>query len=212
MELNQIQFNCFSNFNHWNAPHFTCTLEAFHTYDHLGYKIQILANATWHNLNYIWSLNLNSFSNQLQLRCDKLKLDHIITINIIMCLSIAFYLPWLLCLLDRRATGIGDHPLRWRYCYRTSSARQAAPPLIMLIKSHFPLLPLCMIRMVTLYRFLPHSWTHILCMAYHLVIVVSKTTILADVGVDWYHVAPANVTSYCMLRVTMRLLFCESGW
>ena len=28
-----------------------------------------------------------------------------------------------------------------------------------------------------------------------------QTTILANVGVDWYHVAPAIVTSYCMLRV-----------
>src|SRR3954469_3761075 len=71
----------------------TYTSKAFHTHDHLVYKIQILANATWHNLNYIWSLNLNSFSNQLQLTCDKLKLDHINTINIIMCLSIALYLP-----------------------------------------------------------------------------------------------------------------------
>src|SRR3954468_2436526 len=70
----------------------TYTSKAFHTHDHLVYKIQILANATWLNLNYIWSLNLNSFSNQLQLKCDKLKLDHINTINIIMCLSIATYL------------------------------------------------------------------------------------------------------------------------
>ena len=28
-----------------------------------------------------------------------------------------------------------------------------------------------------------------------------QTTILADIGVDWYHVAPATFTAYCMLRV-----------
>ena len=28
-----------------------------------------------------------------------------------------------------------------------------------------------------------------------------QTTILADVGVDCYHVAPTTVTAYCMLRV-----------
>ena len=33
---------------------------------------------------------------------------------------------------------------------RVSSARQAAPPLIMSIKSHFPLYLLCMNRMITL--------------------------------------------------------------
>ena len=33
---------------------------------------------------------------------------------------------------------------------------------------------LCMNRMITLLSILPHSLTHILCMAYHLVTVVSK--------------------------------------
>ena len=36
-------------------------------------------------------------------------------------------------------------------------------------------------------------------MAYHIVTVI--TTILADIGVDCDHVAPANVTAYWMLRV-----------
>src|SRR3954469_11227140 len=106
----------------------TYTSKAFHTHDHLVYKIQILANATWLNLNYIWSLNLNSFSNQLQLKCDKLKLDHINTINIIMCLSIALYLPLIALFaqidvqLELEAT-----PFVEDFVIETSSARQAAP-------------------------------------------------------------------------------------
>ena len=123
------------------------------TYDHLHFRslshIWSLGlqntNTSKGNLDqfeYIWSLNLNSFSNQLQLKCDKLKLDHIITINIIMCLSIAFYLSWLLCLIDRSATGFGGHPLRWRPRYRISSARQAAPPFDHVDKIPFPSLSL----------------------------------------------------------------------
>ena len=119
------------------------------------------------------------FSNQLQLTCEKLNLDHINTIHIMwqhkhVLQHFIKFIPWFLCLLDRLATGTGGHPLCWRHHYRTSSARQAAPPLIMSIKTQFPLFLLCMFRMITLCRFLPPSWTHILCMAYHLVTVVSK--------------------------------------
>ena len=133
MELNQIQFNCNSNLNNWNAKMITYTSEAFHTHDHLDYKIQILANATWYNLNYIWSLNLNSFSNQLQLTWCKWNLDHLNAIHIIwqhnhVLEHCNLFMLWLLCLLsNRRATGIGGHPLRWRHFYRISSARQATP-------------------------------------------------------------------------------------
>ena len=124
------------------------------------------------NLRYIckWLCNwllLNGTANTLWPWTSHYNIDHVLEHCII-------FIPWLLCLLDRRATGIGGHPLRWRHRYRTSSARQATPPLIMSIKTQFPLFLLCMIRMITLCRFLPHSWTHILCMAYHSITIVSK--------------------------------------
>ena len=125
------------------------------------------------NLKHIckWLCNwllLNGIANTLWPWTSHYNVDHVLE----HCIT---FMPCLFCLLDRRATGIGGHPLRWRYRYRTSSARQAAPPpLIMSIKTQFPLFLLWMNRMITLCRFLLHSWTHILCMAYHLVTVVSK--------------------------------------
>ena len=68
------------------------------------YNEQTLANATWHNLNHIWSLNLNLLSNQLQLTCCKFNQGHINTImdNIIICVSIALnlFLDCFVCSID----------------------------------------------------------------------------------------------------------------
>src|SRR4051812_6618499 len=77
----------------------------------------------------------------------------------------------------------------------TSSARQAAPPLIMSIKTLFPLYLLCMNRMITLsiltaylnpYPLHDLSFNH----------SSKQTTILADIGVVCVHVAPSTVTAY----------------
>ena len=115
----------------------------------------------------------------LQLTSFKWNCQHIVTMNItLQCWSCALALHYIYplfdCLLDRRATGIGGHPLHWRYCYRTSSARKATPPFDHVDKNPFPSQSrLCMNRMITL-SILLHSWTHILWMACHLVTVVSK--------------------------------------
>ena len=83
----------------------------------------------------------------------------------------------------------------------THVSKASKPPLIMSIKSHFPLSPAyALFRMITMITFLPHRWTH--SFAWPINCHSSRqTTILATVGVDWYHVAPAIVTAYCMLRV-----------
>ena len=63
----------------------------------------------------------------------------------------------------------------------TSSARQAAPPLIMSIKSHFPLFPLCMIRMllcIDSYRLVEPNPLHDLSFVHS----SKQTSILADIG------------------------------
>ena len=146
-----------------------------HTWSH-GLQDTNTSKCNLHQFEYIWSLNLNSLSNQLQLKCDKLKLNHINTINIIMCLCIVPYVDHFVCIVcsNRGGAGTRDHPLRWRPRYRNLVSKASSPPLIMSIKTHLPLYLLCMNRMITLCRFLPHSWTHILCMAYHLVTVVRK--------------------------------------
>ena len=114
-----------------NANLITCKSEAYHTHNNMVYHNQTLANATWGNLNNIWSLNLNSLSNQLQLKCDKLKLNHINTINIIMCLCIIPYVAHFVCIVcsDRGEAETRDHPLRWRPRYRNLVSEASSPPL-----------------------------------------------------------------------------------
>ena len=135
---------------------------------------------------------------ELPTQCD---LAHHTTILII-CLSIAFiFIPWLLCLLDRSGTGTGGHPLRWRLRDWTSSARQATPPLIMSIKTQFPLFLAyawigwspCVYSTASLNPYPLHGLSS--CHS------SKQTTILADIGVVCDHVAPAIATAYCMLKV-----------
>ena len=87
------------------------------------------------------------------------------------------------------------------------------PPIDHVDKTQFPLILLCMIRMVTLYRFLPHNPypLHDLSFCHS----SKQTTILADIGVVCDHVAPATVTAYyaCLVAtVLMMMMSCESGW
>ena len=95
----------------------------------------------------------------LQLASFKWNCQHIVTMNItttilIMCLSIALYLSLdcFVCSIDVQpepeATPFVEDPV-----IETSLARQATPPLIMSIKTQFPLFLLCMNRMITLCRF-----------------------------------------------------------
>src|ERR1041385_3521117 len=77
--------------------------------------------------------------------------------------------------------------------------KASTPSLIMSIKSQFPLILAyaCLgCHHDTFYR-----WLNLfLCMTYHFYHSSKQTTILADLGVVYYHVAPATITAYCMLR------------
>jgi len=137
--------------------------------DKCAYGINLNSNLEWICKWLCNALLFNGIANTLQPGTSHYNLDHVI---------VHLHLYWsYVCHVypDRSGAGIGGQPLCWRHRYRTSSARQATPPLIMLIKTHFPLsLSYALIRMITLLSFLPHSWTHIRCMTYHLVTVVSK--------------------------------------
>ena len=65
----------------------------------------------------------------------------------------------------------------------------------MSIKSHFPLIPLCMIRMlpcIDSYRIVEPNPLHDLSFVHS----SKKTKILANIGVVFDHVARATVTAY----------------
>ena len=132
--------------------------------------ICILLNS---NLEWIckWLCNaliLNGIANTLQPWTSHYNLYHVFV-------HFNYVDPLIAMLSNRSGAGTRGHPLRWRHRYRTSSARQVTPPLIMSIKTHFPLsLAYAWIGWSPWCRFLPHSWTHILCMTYHIVTVVSK--------------------------------------
>src|ERR1041385_1095911 len=106
------------------------------------YHVQTLANATLAKLNHIWSLNLNSFSNQLQLTCCKLNIDHISTIPcfILECAlqcDVYTLLSRCLLLLDRSIAGRSScffeewHP-------PSLDNKASKPHLIISIKTQFP--------------------------------------------------------------------------
>src|SRR3954470_4938544 len=69
------------------------------------------------------------------------------------------------------------------------------PPLIMSIKTHFPLFLLCMIRMlpcIDSYRIVEPNPLHDLSFVHS----SKQTSILADIGIVCDHVAPATVIAY----------------
>ena len=171
----------------------------------------------------IWSSFEFKFGVILQMTLQptsfKWNCTHIATMNITLqqwsceCTLYFMLILCLPCLSNRSGAGTGGHPLRWRHCCVNPLGKASNPPLIMSIKNHFPLsLAYELSRMITLLSILPHSWTHPMhdlssCHS------SKQTTILADIGVDWYHVAPATIKAYCMLRVYIEVtLICESGW
>src|ERR1041385_2423842 len=58
MELNQIQFKYFCNFEHGNMLHLNHTSEAYHTHFQKVQNDQTMSHVTWLSLNSNWSLNL----------------------------------------------------------------------------------------------------------------------------------------------------------
>src|ERR1041385_5590614 len=106
------------------------------------YHIQTLANATWDIFKNIWSLNLNSFSNQLQLTCCKLNIDHISTMPcfILECAlqcDVYTLLSRCLLLLDRSIAGRSPCFLR-RVTPPSLDNKASKPPLIISINPQFP--------------------------------------------------------------------------
>src|ERR1043165_5200782 len=108
----------------------------------------------------MWSLNL-----QIHLQYASLKwncfthqkhIHQVSTFNHVIVHCIYFATLFVVCRVDVQPESEAT-PFVEDTVIETSSARQAAPPLIISIKTHFPLYLLCMNRMITLCRFLPHS-------------------------------------------------------
>ena len=84
-------------------------------------------------------------------------------------------------------------------------------PLIMSIKSHFPLslAYACLGDHRDMFFHLVEPIPmHDLSFCHR----IKQTTILADIDLNDEHVAPTTVTAYCCLVVQWRYIVCESGW
>src|ERR1041385_5744101 len=109
------------------------------------YHIQTLANATWDNLNNIWSLNLNSFFkstsiNLLQIEPRSHQYHAMIHfLNVHYNVMFTLLLSRCLLLLDRSIAGRSPCFLR-RVAPPSLNNKASKPPLIISIKTQFPLL------------------------------------------------------------------------
>ena len=111
-------------------PHITYTSEAYRTHAIMVYKVQTLANATWTNLKYIWSLNLNylfksTSINMWQIQPRSHQYNHGQHKHVFE-RCITFTLDCFVCSIDvqleSEATPFVEDPV-----IETSSARKAAP-------------------------------------------------------------------------------------
>ena len=168
----------------------------------------------WHNLK----LNLEfEFAIQFQYTSIKLNVPQISTLYIMDNLSCAcaFYFnvaPLCWWLIRWETFRDGDHPRRRRRPVNPCNVKQGKQtPIDHVYKILLPSQSrLCMFRRSPRHV-LSHSWTHsdawpIFC--HH----IKQTTILADIGVEWWECGPCNCYCLLLLSVMMRLLWCESGW
>ena len=94
---------------------------------------------------------------------------------------------------------------------RVSSSKASNPPLIMSIKSHFPLsLAYACLgdHRDTFFRIVEPIPMHDLSFCHR----IKQTTILADLGVDWWACGPYNCYCFCCLWYNEDAYDCGSGW
>ena len=136
--------------------------------DKCAYVILLNSNLEWFCKWLCNALLLNGIVHTMQLWTPHCNIDHVY-VHCTLCWSLVCHV----CRIEVEPEPEATPSLKTLLPNLVSKASK--PPFDHVDKYPFPSQSrLCMNRMITLLSILPHSWTHILCMTYHLVTVVSK--------------------------------------